>query len=361
MNREVQNQYKPDYISPPGDTLQELLDELGMTQVSLAKRMGRPIKTINEIIHGKTQITPETAIQLEKIFSVTADFWLSMENQYQEFIARIVEEKVLLKSQNWLKQIPINEMIREGWIPKVNIIKDRITESLKFFAVASHNEWEELWGSCRASLRESAKYKTEIGPLSAWLRKGEIEANKINCKPYSESDFKNSLSEIRNLTTEGPDVFVTELQNICSKYGVAVVFLPELKGTHLYGATRWISPQKALIQLSLRDKSNDHLWFTFFHEAAHILLHKKKDVFIELRNCDNEEETEANKFSSDFLIPTNEYNEFVEQGIFTLMTITNFANEIGIAPGIVVGRLQHDKHILFKNPLNSLKERFVWS
>ena len=139
------------------------------------------------------------------------------------------------------------------------------------------------------------------------------------------------------------------------------MFLPELRGTHIYGATRWISSQKALIQLSLRDKSNDHLWFTFFHEAAHILLHKKKEVFIELRNCENEEETEANKFASDFLIPPSEYQSFVDKAIFNLLSINEFAKSINVAPGIVVGRLQYDKHILFNSPFNRLKARYVWS
>lgn len=361
MTRKIQNQYSPDYISPPGDTILELTNELSMSQVELAQRMGRPIKTINEIIHGKAQITPETAIQFEKIFSVPADFWLTLEKQYREFLARKIEDKKLQESLSWSRQIPINEMIKAGWINKINNETGQIHEALQFYAVASHNQWENLWGHYRANLRESATYKSELGPLSAWLRQGEIEALKIDCDPYSESEFKNALSDIRKLTTESPDVFVPELQNIGSKFGVAVVFLPELRGTHLYGATRWISPQKALIQLSLRDKSNDHLWFTFFHEAAHILLHKKKDIFIELRENDNDDEKEANKFASDFLIPPKEYHSFVNNAIFNILTINEFASSIGIAPGIVVGRLQHDKHIQYKSPLNRLKARYVWN
>lgn len=361
MIRKNKNQYTPDYVSPPGDTILELIGELGMSQVALSTRMGRPIKTINEIIHGKTQITPETALQLEKIFNVPADFWLTLENQYREFLARKEEEIVLEKSADWLKQIPVSEMINKEWILKVKEHTSQINETLKFYGVVSHNQWEDIWSNYRPFLRESTRYRTDIGPLSAWLRMGELEAFKMDCKKYSETNFRSSLDDVRGLTTESPKVFVPELQNICSESGVAVVFLPELKRTHLYGATRWINSNKALIQLSLRDKSNDHLWFTFFHEAAHILYHKKKDIFIEQRKNDKTEEKEANRFATDFLIPPDDYRGFVESSTFNFRTIPMFAEEIRIAPGIIVGRLQHDGLIQFNSPLNSLKARYTWN
>jgi Zn-dependent peptidase ImmA (M78 family) len=150
---------------------------------------------------------------------------------------------------------------------------------------------------------------------------------------------------------------------ICSKAGVAVIFAPEIPGTRVYGATRWLTPAKSLIQLSLRGKSDDHLWFTFFHESAHILIHGKKNVFIEAddregQNLANaEKEKEADKFAQEFLIPVNEYKEFARKNIFSHTSIREFARKLGIAPGIVVGRLQHDSIIQYSQ-FNDLKNRF---
>ena len=111
------------------------------------------------------------------------------------------------------------------------------------------------------------------------------------------------------------------------------------------GATYWLSSHKAVIQLSLRYKTNDHLWFTFFHEAGHILLHEKQ-IIVEGISGKEELEQGADMFSSNFLIDNQKYNEFVSKGDFSKISVTNFAMEVNTAPGILVGRLQHDKYLL---------------
>ncbi|WP_242046589.1 HigA family addiction module antitoxin [Cylindrospermum sp. FACHB-282] len=116
MESKIQNQYNPDYVSAPGDTLLEVLEERGMTQAELAERTGRPKKTINEIIKGKAAITPETALQLELVFNIPASFWNNHERHYREFLAQQEEKKRLKKQVSWLKGIPVTAMIKSGWI-----------------------------------------------------------------------------------------------------------------------------------------------------------------------------------------------------------------------------------------------------
>lgn len=141
---------------------------------------------------------------------------------------------------------------------------------------------------------------------------------------------------------------------------MAVVLVPGLPKTGLSGATRWLNPDKALIQLSLRYKSNDHLWFTFFHEAAHILLHGKKELFLEgLDGIDETKEHEANVFARDRLIPPRGFASFVRQADFSQEAITRFSESIGIAPGIVVGRLQHEGWLPHSH-CNALKIFYDW-
>ena len=85
---EYRNEYYPDCVSAPGVTLREMLEERSMTRVDLAARTGQGKKTINDIINGKTAITPGIALQLEKVLGLSATFWLERERLYQEHTVR---------------------------------------------------------------------------------------------------------------------------------------------------------------------------------------------------------------------------------------------------------------------------------
>jgi len=365
MESKIQNRYNPDYVSPPGDTLLEVLEDRDMTQAELAERTGRPKKTINEIIKGKAAITPETALQLELVFNIPASFWNNHERRYREFLAQQEEKKRLAKQVPWLKEIPVTAMIKSGWIRRCEDKVEQLRELLNFFAVASPEQWEGIWLNNHIEFRKSQAFQSDAGAISAWLRRGEIEASKIACAPYNATNFREALRKIRALTVELPEIFQPKVVQLCAEAGVAVVFVPELPKTRTSGATHWLNADKALIQLSLRYKTDDHLWFTFFHEAGHILLHGKRDFFLEGTGVvsveDQEKENEANKFSADILIPPGDLKRFLASiSKISQVNIIQFANEIGIAPGIVVGRLQHDG-LLPPSHCNDLKQRWEWA
>lgn len=363
MGKIKKKEFCPNYAIPPGETLRETLDAMGMSQAELAERTGRPKKTINEIISGKAAITAETALQLERVLGVPASFWTNLERNYQETLARLKEEEKLRFHEEWAKTLPIRELIKAKWLSKEDSIIKQLKSFLNFFGVAGVEEWKEMWLSPQTVYRKSNAFQSNPAAVAAWLRKGEIEAAKLRCDVYNAALFKSSLARIRELTPQPPEVFVQEIMGISSKAGVAVIFVPEIPGSRVFGATRWLTPTKSLIQLSLRGKSDDHLWFTFFHESAHILIHGKKNVFIEAddregQNLANaEKEKEADKFAQEFLIPVNEYKEFARKNIFSHTSIRKFAGKLGIAPGIVVGRLQHDSIIQYSQ-FNDLKNRF---
>jgi addiction module HigA family antidote len=338
------------------------MEGLGLSQAALAERTGRPTKTINEIIRGKARITPDTALQLERVLGVSAGFWNNRERLYRETLARLKERETLKDQVHWLKELPVRAMVKLGWIKGSEDRVDQVNEILRFFGVASREQWWTIWDCERAYFRKSEAFESDPGSLSAWLRRGEIEGQAISCERFNASKLRKALRVIRRLTLEAPEVFQPELIRLCAACGVAVVFVPELPRTRASGAMRWISPRKALIQLSLRYKSDDHLWFTFFHESGHTLQHKKRVIFLERHVGRNttEEEREANKFAEDMLIPSPEFQRFVDRGAFTKKEIVEFAHQIEIAPGIVVGRLQH-AGILPHSHCNDLKRSFVWA
>lgn len=358
MSSSLANQFVPDYAVPPGETLSDTLEALGMTQAELSERTGRPKKTINEIIKGKAPISPETALQLERVLGVPAAFWNNLEKNYRETVARLAEQERLQEQIAWLCEIPVKSLVKQGWIRPYKDKVHQLQEVLNYFGVASPDRWREVWLGAQVAYRTSQAFESDPGAVSAWLRKGELVAREITCKPYNEIAFKVVLKTIRGLTVRPPEEFQNEVVRLCADAGVAVVFVTELPKMRASGATWWLTPTKAVIQLSLRYKSNDHLWFSFFHEAGHILLHGKKDVFIE-DNENNEKEDEANRYASESLIPSNQFKVFLSSTRLSKDGIGRFAAEIGIAPGIVVGRLQHDGY-LPPSHCNDLKTRLVW-
>lgn len=355
MSRQEQSQFEPDYAVPPGETLQDTLDALGMSQAELAERTGRTTKTINEIIKGKAPITPETALQLEKVLRVPASFWNNLERNYRETLARLSEQERLLAKVEWLQKIPVRDMVKKGWIRPCKDKVEQLEEVLGFFGIASPDQWE----ATQACFRESPAFQSKPGAVAAWLRKGELTAQEMPCAPFDAPRFRKVLQLVRGLTVQPPEAFQPQMIGLCAEAGVAVGFVPELPGLRLSGATWWLNARKAIIQLSLRHKSDDQLWFSFFHEAGHILMHGKTEAFIE-DDLDGGKEAEANQFAADFLIPARKYAALARVKPLSKETIQGFADEIGIAPGIVVGRLQHDGYLPFTH-CNDLKRRFQWA
>ncbi len=350
--------FNPDYAVAPGETLQETIEHLGLTQKDLALRMGRPLKTINEIIKGVSAITAETALQLEKVTGIPASFWNNAEANYREQLARIKEQNALNKQADWLRHFSYTKLVSMRFVPPAATKTEKVEQLLRFFGVASPLQWESTYSQLKGAAREANHLKSEIGDLSVWLRAGEILAQRQTCAHYSAARFKDALQEIRTLTCENPAQVWPKVVAHCASAGVALVLVPELPKTHVYGFTRWLTPNKALIQLSLRYKTDDILWFTFFHEAAHILLHGKKDVFLEFRGKASEKETEANQWASNFLVPPTDWQAFLKTTPSPSQNdIRLFASRQNIAPSIVLGRLQHQEKQVRVDRFNHLKHR----
>jgi len=346
--------YAPDHATPPGVSLRSTLVVLGMTQAELATRTGLSLKHVNQIVQGTAPLTHETALLLEKVTRVPAKIWNALEAGYRDHLARIEDRRSLEGAANWLKEIPVRELVNRGYLPESSDRGALLAEVCRFFGVANREAWETLWRSPLAAFRKSPTISSDAGAVAAWLRIGEVEANSIQCAPFDAPRLRETLHEIRALTTAQPDDFEPRLKKLCGAAGVAVVFVPEIKGTRCWGAARWLTPTRALIQLSLRYKSDDHLWFSFFHEAAHLLLHSKKATFITTDRFSDSAEKEADSFAASFLIP-QQYESRLRE--LSISDIRPFAEEVGIAPGVVVGRLQNEG-ILNWNEGNSLKRRF---
>lgn len=339
--------FKPDYAVVPGETLRETLASLNMSQAELAERCGRPKKTINEIIAGKAAITAETALQLERVLGIPASFWTKLESNYQETKARLKEEQNLREQVAWLNHFPLKAMARFGWLTLQKDPVENLRKLLNFFGVAGSAEWEEIWLAPQANFRKSQVFEKNPHALAAWLRQGELRATAQPCADFQAVPFRKALEKIRGFTTLNPmDCFI-QIQEFCAQAGVCVVHVPELPGTHAYAATRWLNGKRAIIQLSLRGKTDDHFWFSFFHEAGHVLQMKIKSVVIhsDEEKTKTDQEYAADHFARNYLLPEKVFNQFLAGKDFSEQNIIRFAQRLQVSPGIVVGRLQYERRI----------------
>ncbi len=357
--------FRPDWASPPGDTIADLLDERGWSQIELARRLGYSPKHMSLLINGKASITEDTALRLERVLGSSARFWLTREAQYRAECARLHAAGALDGWVSWCDDLPVKELMALGAIPKRKLDpagKRLVVEDLlRFYRVASPEDWVEQYAAMEVQFRRSNAATSDIGAVSAWLRLGEIEAERLEGPRYDVARFRAALQRIRNLTVHAPEEFERPLHALCCEAGVVLVLVPAIPRARVSGAARWLSPHRPLIQLSLYGKFNDRFWLTFFHEAAHLLYHGKREVFLDelgSKPGGSREEREADDWACNFLIPPT-----YEPSLHLLTSresVCAFAQRIGVHPGIVVGRLQHDG-VIDHAWMNDVKVRFEFT
>jgi plasmid maintenance system antidote protein VapI len=335
-----------------------------MSARELARRCGRSAKLVVEILSGKAPIEPETAMQLERVLDMDASVWLKMEAAYRLHLARAEEAESFTEVREFVKRFPVTELVHRGLMPAPTNEQDTARGLLRFFGAGSFAAFHDRYINelQTTSFRHSPSFKSEVEPLFAWLRAGEIEAEKTKVAIFNRSSFMSVLGKIRRMTNEDPKTFLPRMKDECAKSGVIFLLVPPFKGLRLSGIARWLAPSKGIIQQTLRHKTNDHFWFTFFHESAHLLFHSKKGLFIDGENLpgDVKEEAEANAWAANFLVPQQELERFIHRGSIGANEVIEFAQSVAIAPGIVVGRLQK-RQVIPWSALNHLKTRFRWA
>lgn len=364
---ELSAPFAPDWALPPGESILDIAEERGWTQAELAQRLGYSEKHMSQLINGKVPLTVDAAQRLERVVGSTMDFWLALEANYQKHKARLEATDRHADWVPWLDELPLKELMACGAIPKLrldNKHKPGLVEAcLRFFGVATPDEWRTHYGGMQVAFRRSRAEQSDVGAISAWLRLGEQQAEKLDGPKYDKARFEKALRTIRGLTNEQPEIFEPQMCKLLHESGVLLVLVPAIPRAHVSGVARWLSPTRPLIQLSLYGKTNDKFWFSFFHEAAHILLHanskeEKKSIFLDDPNAahtDDLREHEADEWAGKHLIPPEHTQSLAS--LRSKAAVTGFAQRIGVHPGIVVGRLQHDK-LIDASWMNDLKQSF---
>ncbi len=357
--------FEPTTVPHPGETVQEYLDFYGWSQRDLARRTGLAPKTISEICNSKSPITPTTALAFEKAFQRPAHLWLNLQRQLDEVEARRREQAKASGWDAWVRHFPLKEMRQLQFsLPEGRSDADVL---LGFFGVTSPESWASVWRASAVQYRQTRTFKAPEEAISAWVRETEIVARGLDLAEFDAARVRATIRSLRELTRRRNDHAMDPIKEMCAKAGVAVDVVPALRSTGISGCARWLTEKRALIGLTLRSKTDDQFWFTFFHELGHLLLHRSKRPFV----IDNAEddlsdrvidpemqqvEMEANRFAADTLIPPASLGAFLRAGEFMKESIDEFSETVGVGPGIVVGRLQQEGMLTTRRG-NALKQK----
>lgn len=352
--------YRPDYATPPGYVLAEYLEVNELTPAQFAQRHSLPTELVKGVLAGSSPIDADLAALLGSEFHLDESVWVRMEADYRRRLADLAAIRDAEEFAPWAKSFPVRELIKRGVIARPRSDGEAVVQLLDYFGVDSVATWQSQQRKATVAYRQSPTFASNEYNLAVWLRLGEVESEWQECAEYDDEAFRAALQEIRGLTRQPVMAALDRTFALCNQSGVALALVKPLPKVAVSGATRWLSSKAPLIQLSGRHKTSDHLWFTLFHEAAHVLLHSREEVFIDtLKDQIPGVDAEADRWASDFLVPPAAWTAFASSGHFSDWAVRRFAYDQGIAPAIVVGRLQHERLIPWSR-LNHLKDKIQW-
>ncbi len=346
---------------PPGNYLAEVLAIKKMSQAELARRIGRPVQAVNEIIKGNKAITPATAIELERALEVPAHIWTGLEAEYQLIKARLEKKGKLQEESSYLDRIPYKELAELNCVQKTRDKELKVEELQRFYRVASLANLPEV-RAYGASFRCAATKEASSYALAAWIRCAEIRTAGASTATYDAKKLRAGIPKIRALSLKDPEDFIPEIKRILEDCGIAFILQPHFPKSYAHGAVFWPSADKAVLVLSIRGKWADIFWVSLFHEIGH-LLHDPGKTFVDDGNPapgEADKEEEADRFAEGSLISKEIFDEFLAAGDFSRAAIITFAERTGIHPGFVVGRLQHQGRLKPNSVLNRLRVRYAW-
>ncbi|MBN47328.1 MULTISPECIES: ImmA/IrrE family metallo-endopeptidase [unclassified Methylophaga] len=351
--------FSPDWTSAPGRTIVQVLEAKDITLTDFSKSLGINMLQAKKLIGGDIELDLNLANKLSEILGASTEFWLNREKDYRDDLERLYKSDLAVKQ--WLDLLPIRDMVKFGWLERARTLQNKLELCLNFFEVRSIQEWYTKYNDklLRTAFRTSKSFDSSSESVVTWLRQGEILSSKRKLSRWNREKLENRISEIKKLSRlADPKEFFPKLLEIFESCGVAVVLLPTPEKCRASGATFFNNKGHPVMIISFRYLSDDHFWFTLFHEIGHLVLHGEGKLFIEGDNFITEkEEEEANVFAENVLIPVEFRREFSGLSIKTWRQIPRFAKKLDISAGIVVGQLQHNNYIN-RNQLNKFKARY---
>ncbi len=353
-------EFAPNWSVHPGAVLEERLEVFGLSQAEFARRAGLTAKLVSDIIAGKNIVSSSTAHAIAPVTGLPAIVWLNLQSAHSLFEEQARSRPTEAAAQKFLARFPVRDLQSRKMLPNKSGV-DLIDDVLRFLGIGSLSAYSARRAGLVVNYRHSQTFPSSEDHLFAWLQCGVVRARQMRLSAYDKVGFeKAARRELRALTVKRPDDFWADLVEKCRTLGVAIVAEPPFPGTKLSGAAHWLDEGNPVIQLSLRHKTNDHFWWSFFHECGHVILHPEQNFVDDATPRGSEREDEANEFALEALVGKKRLEQFIATGRRSRAAILAFANEVGVHPGSVVGMLQFREAITWGQH-NDLKESFRFS
>ena len=356
-------EYKDMVAFHPGYYIADIIEDMEISQAEFAARLGTTAKTLSQLLNGQANISNDLAKKLSVMMGTSAEVWLRLQNTYDQKLIEIQQAKDFDEQKEVVKQIDYSYFVDVVGLPKTKNIGEKIAHLCSYFKVSDLRIMlkPDFLVNFRSGTSDSSEKK--VINSRAWIQTAMNIAKGIETEPYNAQKLKDYLPELRSMTIQDPIVFLPRMREIFAECGVAFVLLPHLKNSGVNGAVKWVNNERVVLAMNDRGLNADKFWFSLFHEIKHVFQQKVKTVFVsssveEMIDYNNALEDEADTFASNYLIPPNELRRFAPTKYTSDKEIVEFAKSIGIHPGIVAGRLQHEK-IIPQNRCSKLKEKYT--
>ena len=347
--------YKEIMAFHPGYYISDMIEEMEITQEEFAIRLGTTAKTISKLVNGSCNVTQDLACKLSMMLGTSIEFWLNLQKKYDEKVAEIDQKKSIDEQEPILDMIDYPYFVNNFGLPNVKNTLEKIKNLCAFLKVASLNVFNNRDFLVNFRTGVSDITQKNIVNSRVWVQAAMNIATEMQTQVFDAEKLSSYLPEIRSMTVKEPKEFAPRLKEIFNDCGIAFVVLPTLKNSGINGAVRWINKHKVMLAMNNRKLSTDIFWFSLFHEIKHLMQHKSADSY-SFENGFDKEEDDADRFAQNHLIPLVDYLKLNPSKYIKDEEIIRFANQIGVHPGIVAGRLEHDK-IIHANRSAKFKEK----
>lgn len=335
----------PAVAFPPGDYLLEILNDRGWSQIDFAEITGRAPKTVNEIIKGKSSITPSTAKEIAAATDTNPLFWLNLETAYRLHHARDEPSPRIARHARLRSKYPVRDMVLRQWIESSSdpvVLENQIKG---FFDINDIDEEPRLMYAARKT-----GYPEDVnGAQRAWLFRVKQLAMTMTLPKYSEKSLRAAIPQLRELLSSPSGI--SRVPKILNDCGVRFVVVEHVPSSKVDGVCFWLgkNADSPVIGMSLRLDRIDNFWFVLRHEIEHVLNRDGREVAMIDSNTGevtttsvSPEELRANAAAANFCVPAGEMADFVMRHgrIVSEQHILNFASRMGVHPGLVAGQVQ---------------------
>lgn len=349
--------FNPRWASPTGDTIRDVLEVKGLRHDEFAALLGVDSVSVEQLLEGSLEISVGMAASLTEHLGGSVHFWMARESDYRQDLRRLRDSE-LVESR-----LPLKHMMFHGWLQASDDWAERVDTVRDFFGAHPGQDLAEAIDAItqKVRLRPSQTFGVEIDGLASWLRQAQREAKDLRPQVWDPAGLRSRLSQLKQLSKlRDIQEALASARALLHSHGIALFVIPAPPGVPVSGAATSDIDGSRLIVLSGRYRSDDHLWFTFFHELGHHLDADHQGVACgdPLLDTNSEPaEIRADRFAAEVLLPHQ-----AVQGLRpprTVRQLVALARAHDVSPGVVLGQLQH-RGIVDFGRLEKAKRRYDW-